>query len=395
MKTRLGIVLAIALVATACGGPAMTKPVSRLDGPLLAAARPPAFDAVLAPGAATPVVVGGATLESTATPTIAQLIGQKLVVRMDGLTPSAALLGRIQRGEVGGVILFGANVSSATQVRALTAKLRAAAAAGGRPRLIIAVDQEGGPIKRIPWAPPTISPMEMGRLGLASVALDQGTRTGIALRGLGINVDFAPLADVPATTSSFLYRQGRTWSFLVGRTTGLADSFATGLEAGRVVPTMKHFPGLGYANQNTDTSVVTITKSASVLAQGLRPFQRAISHQIPMIMLSNATYTAYDPAHAAGWSHAIASTLLRHDLGFTGVTITDSLDGIAHARGVTTRSLAFAAVLAGTDMVLVTGSELTSAGVFDKLVREATAGHIRLTLLRTSYARILALKATL
>jgi beta-N-acetylhexosaminidase len=158
---------------------------------------------------------------------------------------------------------------------------------------------------------------------------------------------------------------------------------------------MKHFPGLGYANQNTDTSVVTITKSQTVLAQGLRPFERAISHQIPMIMLSNATYSAYDPGHAAGWSHAIASTLLRHDLGFTGVTITDSLDGIAHARGVTTRSLAFAAVLAGTDMILSTGSELTSAGVFSKLVREATDGHIPLTLLRTSYTRILALKATL
>ena len=395
MRTRLGIVLAVALVATACAGPATAQPSSRLDGPRLALAGRPAFDAPVAPGVATPVVVGRAALDSAAQPTIAQLIGQKLVVRMDGLTPSASLLGRIERGEVGGVILFGANVSTASQVRALTTKLRAAAAAGGRPRLIIAVDQEGGPIKRIPWAPPTISPMKMGQLGLVSVALDQGTRTGIALRGLGINVDFAPVADVPATTSSFLYRQGRTWSFNVGRTTGLADSFATGLEAGRVVPVMKHFPGLGYANQNTDTSVVTITKSQTVLAQGLRPFERAISHQIPMIMLSNATYSAYDPGHAAGWSHAIASTLLRHDLGFTGVTITDSLDGIAHARGVTTRSLAFAAVLAGTDMILTTGSELTSAGVFSKLVREATDGHIPLTLLRTSYTRILALKATL
>jgi beta-N-acetylhexosaminidase len=382
-------------VATACGGPAATQPPGRLEGPRLAAAGPTAFDARVALGAATTVVAAGVALESTAQPTIAQLIGQKLVVRMAGLTPSASLLGRIQRGEVGGVILFGSNVSSVSQVRALTAKLRAAAAAGGRPRLIIAVDQEGGPIKRIPWAPPTISPTEMGQLGLASVALDQGTKTGIALRGLGINVDFAPVADVPATTSSFLYRQGRTWSFSVGRTTGLADSFATGLEAGRVIPTMKHFPGLGYATRNTDTSVVTITKSKDVLAQGLRPFERAIGHQVPMIMLSNATYTAYDPGHAAGWSHAIASTLLRHTLGFTGVTITDSLDGTAHARGVTTRSLAFAAVLAGTDMILVTGSELTSAGVFATLVRETTGGHIPLTLLRTSYARILALKATL
>ncbi len=397
MRPGGGVMLAVAIVVAACGAPVAARtsndqatqrlgPSVRLtlDGPV----------ALVTPAGAR-ATAAGTTVSVVASPTIAQLIGQKLIVRMDGLTPSADLLGRIRRGEVGGVILFGTNVSTATQVRALTATLRAAAAAGGRPRLIVAVDQEGGPIKRIPWAPPTISPRDMGTLGLASVALAQGTATGSALRGLGINVDFAPVADVPALTSSFLYREGRTWSFLVGRTTGLADSFATGLEAGRVVPVMKHFPGLGYATRNTDASVVTITQSQAGLAQGLRPYQRAIGHHIPMIMLSNAIYPAYDPAHAAGWSRAIVGTLLRHDLGFTGVTITDSLDGIAHARGVTTRSLAFAAARAGTDMILTTGSELTSRDEFSLLVREATAGQIPLATLQASYTRILALKAGL
>ena len=104
-------------------------------------------------------------------PTLAQLIGQKLVVRMEGTTPSADLLGRIQRGEIGGVVLFGSNLTTRDGLIALTAELHAAAQAGGQPRFLIAVDQEGGSVKRIPWAPPTLSAPAMGRIGSASVAV--------------------------------------------------------------------------------------------------------------------------------------------------------------------------------------------------------------------------------
>ena len=193
-------------------------------------------------------------------PTLARLIGQKLVVRMDGLTPSADLLGRIRRGEVGGVILFGANITTPTRLIALTAKLRAAAAAGGQPPLLIAVDQEGGPIKRIPWAPPTISPPEMGRIG-PRPSLGPGRdhrgrpprpRDQRRLRAGRRRAGHDRVVHVP---------EGRTFSFDATTTAILADAFASGLESKGVVPTMKHFPGLGFATRNTDTSVVTIGAS--------------------------------------------------------------------------------------------------------------------------------------
>jgi beta-N-acetylhexosaminidase len=336
-----------------------------------------------------------AAVSAASTPTIAQLIGQKLMVRMEGTTPSADLLGRIRRGEVGGVILFGDNITTATALRHLTATLHSAASAAGRPRLLVAVDQEGGSVKRIPWAPPTLSPPQMGALASAPVAKAQGTDTGTSLHGLGIDVDLAPVADLPASTSSFMYQAGRTWSFNAIRTAVLSDAFATGLETGGVAPTMKHFPGIGFATRNTDAYVVTITASRDALAPGLLPYRKAISHEIPLIMLSNATYSAYDTHRAAGWSPAIVQTLLRHDLGFRGVTITDSLDGTAHARGVATRTLALAACRAGTDMILTTGSESSTRAVYSTLVQAATAGTISLTSLRASYARILAMKAAL
>jgi beta-N-acetylhexosaminidase len=347
-----------------------------------------------APERVAPPSPAGASPSAVTAPTLAQLIGQKLVVRMDGTTPSASLLGRIKRGEVGGVILLGFNITTKSALIALTGKLRAAAADGGQPPLLIAVDQEGGPVKRIPWAPPTLSPREMGRLGSTTVAREQGANTGAALLGLGINVDFAPVADVPGSTDSFMYRAGRTWSFSASRTAYLSDAFATGLESRGVLPTMKHFPGIGLATRNTDAYVVTIRASRTTLAPGLRPYQRAISHHIPLIMLSNATYTAYDAHYAAGWSRPIG-TLLRRDLGYTGATITDSLDGTAKARGLSSAHLALRAAQAGTDMLLITGSEATSRGVYASLLAEAQGGSISRTTLRASYDRILALKAGL
>jgi beta-N-acetylhexosaminidase len=309
--------------------------------------------------------------------------------------PSADLLGRIRRGEIGGVVLFGSNITSAAQLRRLTSSLQAAARAGGRPPLLISTDQEGGSVKRVPWAPPTLSPPQMGQQDSTTVAREQGIATGTALLGLGINCDLAPVADVPASPASFMYQQGRTWSFSATTTTSLSNAFARGLQLAGDVPVMKHFPGLGFATANTDSNVVTLTQSAAALAPGLQPYQLAISRGVPIIMLSNATYTAYDPHNGGGWSPWVVNHLLRTTLGFEGVTITDSLSGAAAARGVPAVDLATRAAVAGTDMIMLTGSEASTAAAFDTLLAEARAGSIPKSPLVASYSRILAMKAAL
>jgi len=314
---------------------------------------------------------------------------------MSGTTATADLLGRIRRGEIGGVIIFGANIVNSTQLKALTTQLQSAATAGGQPRLLIGVDQEGGLIRHIPWAPPSMSAKQMGIDGRTSVAQSQGSAAGSALRGLGVNVDFAPVADVPSSTNSFMYKAARTFSIYPTKTSRLANAFAAGLESQHVAPTMKHFPGIGRTAYNTDQYVVTLRASRSTLAPGLIPYQTAIANHIPLIMLSNATYTAYDTVNAAGWSHAISIDLLRGQLGFKGVTITDSLSGTANARGIATWRLAVRAARAGTDMILVTGSEASSSDVYSKLITWTANGSISQAGLRASYQRILALKTGL
>jgi len=304
--------------------------------------------------AAALVSLAGPGSSANPAPSLEQLIGQKLVVRMDGTRPTASLLARARQGRIGGVIVYGNNFDSPAGLRAVTSRLQRAAALGGQPPLLIAVDQEGGSVKTVPWIPPTLSPPAMGELGSAGAALAQGKDTGAALRRLGINTDFAPVADVPTSSASFLYRQRRTWSFRVHRTARLSGWFAIGLDRGGALATAKHFPGIGRAKLNTDRFVVRIGATRATLAPGLKPFKTAVANGVPLIMLSNAIYTAYDQWNAAGWSSAIGTSLLRGQLGYRGVTITDSLDGAAHARGLPSSSLAVRAARAGTDLILIT-----------------------------------------
>jgi beta-N-acetylhexosaminidase len=355
--------------------------------------------AVSPPGVPPPAVVFeqmvSADVSGSRAPTLKQLVGQKLVTTMAGRKLGKALAGRIRRGEIGGVVLLGRNVTSRSALQRLTRQLQRAAADSGQPPLLIAIDQEGGSVKRIPWAPPTLTVPGMGRLGSPEIARKQGARTGAALHRLGINVDLAPVADVPRSSASFMYQQGRTFSFDSKRTARLAEAFASGLASRGVLATMKHFPGIGLATRNTDRHVDTIRASKADLRPDLRPYRRAIRHDIPLVMLSNATFTAFDRRNAAGWSRAIVHRLLRRDLGFGGVTITDSLNGTAHARGMKLKTLATRAARAGADLILVTGSEKSSARLFATLLSKAKQGSIPRTRLQSSYDRIVALKAGL
>jgi beta-N-acetylhexosaminidase len=335
---------------------------------------------------------GGAATSTAAAPGIEALVGQRMIVAMQGTTPDAGLLTRIRLGRVGGVILFGSNITSASQVTALTAKLQAAARAGGRAPLLIATDQEGGLVRRLPWAPPALSAQQLGELSVSKVQ-GAGGRTGAALRGVGINLDLAPVADIPRSPANFIAAQHRAFSTNRYQVANDVTAFSRGLEGHGVLPALKHFPGLGRAGAvSTDDAVVRILAARSQIAWDLFPYRIAISRSVrPVIMLSTAVYPAY-ATNAAAFSTAIGQTLLRDNLGFGGVTITDSLSAAAHVRGTTSSAVTLRAAAAGDDLLLLTGSEADSGAAYSALVRAARAGTIPLTDLQTSYARILKLK---
>jgi beta-N-acetylhexosaminidase len=326
----------------------------------------------------------------TAAPAVTtrELIGQRLMVAMRGTRPSPALLGRIRRGEIGGIIFFGANITSPPQLRELTVELQSAARAAGRPPLLISTDQEGGRVRRLPWAGLLESATQLGESSPANIRR-QGLLAGRALRAAGIMVDLAPVADVPGP-GSFMAADDRTFGASGAVVGSAVTAFARGLAAAKVAATAKHFPGIGRATSNTDSSLVVIRASRGALESDLAPFRAAIGAGVPMVMISNASYPALD-SKPAPWSPRIQS-LLRNEVGFKGVTITDALDGAAATRGRTVQSVGVLSAQAGVDILLFTGSEASSAAAFERLVTAASEGRIPAAALRRSYDRILSLK---
>jgi beta-N-acetylhexosaminidase len=307
------------------------------------------------------------------TPSPDRAIGQMIVSHVTGLVASPRLLARIHAGQVGSVILFGENISSNRQLSRLTTSLQQAARAGGNPPLLIGLDQEGGPVKRLRSAPPTMSAQEMGAAArVRSVAEGQGLATGRYLRRLGVNLDFAPVSDIPTTADNFLGERafGRSERSVVEGATG----FATGLSLARVAGSAKHFPGLGAAGpRNTDLEVVTIDASKRQLRASYAPYERMAQSGplvAPIVMISNAIYPRLDPS---GVPAVLSGRIVNGELAAAHmggrVTITDDLEvpaveGFADA--------ATRAVLAGDDMLMFAQHEANSERAY-QAIRAAVA----------------------
>ena len=337
--------------------------------------------AVVALAAACVPAAGARTADLT------RLVGQTIMTGFAGTQPSAALLDRIRRGEVGGVILFGGNIASDDAARRLVDRLQAAASAGGNPPLLVAVDQEGGPVRRFRDGPPRDAPAAVA--SPAQAAAD-GDAAGAFLRSVGIDVDLAPVLDSPDSPDSFLGT--RAYGSDPKRNAALGTAFLTALQRHGVAATAKHFPGLGTAGANTDTSHVWLTTPKSELDMRLAPFAAAVHAGVDLVMVSNAGYRAYDPSGLpAVLSRRIVTGLLRGRLGFGGVVISDALS----APGPSSRADHDAkAIAAGVDVLLYT-SESGAASAFDDVLAAARSGALPLSTLESASARIAALKKRL
>ncbi len=312
------------------------------------------------------------------------------MVGVSSPSPSRQLLSAVRAGHVGSIILFASNLVSRRQSLALTGALQRAAHAGGNPQLLISVDQEGGQVKRLPGGPPSLAPPEMAATGNPGVARRQGAATAHYLQQWGINMDLAPVADVPTFAGAFIWRQGRAFSFNAGRVAEYATAFALGLQSGGVAATAKHFPGLGTAATDTDFKRQELAPSAAQRNAALIPYQSMIARGLDAVMLATAGFPAYDPTGSpAALSAPIAQQLLRGRLGFRGVTITDAL---VTPTGHDERTAGLLAAEAGADILLYTDSAPGELATLQTALRRKRIGIGPAT---ASYRRILALKRTL
>jgi len=320
--------------------------------------------------------------------TDARLAGQRLMVRMSGrATP--ALERAARHGLIGGVICFPPSGVAPADVSAEVERLQRAAASGGNPPLLVAVDQEGGEVKRFPDAAPQRSPAQLGDDGDATAAAAEGTDTGEFLAGVGANVDLAPVLDVPAPGS---FMASRAFSDEADVVADVGVSFADGLAAAGVAATAKHFPGLGLATVNTDLAPSAVDASRSQLRAGMEPFEAAIAAGIGLVMVSNAAYSAFDADAPAGLSPRVVEGELRGRLGFEGVVITDDLQAPAIAATLPAPEAGVEAARAGSD-VLLFASGADPAPIHERLLDALQRGLLDRGAMEESYLRISNLKA--
>jgi beta-N-acetylhexosaminidase len=301
-----------------------------------------------------------------------QLAGQRVVYSYPGLTPPASLLSAIETGHVGGVIFFSVNISSRAQIAGVIKQLEAANASPQNPArqypLLLMTDQEGGEVRRLPGAP-VLSEKQIGEIRPISKAEAAATSAGKGaaanLLGVGMNVNLAPVLDVYRKAGDFDDQYQRSYSKNPHVVSALGYSFIKAQQAGGVAATAKHFPGLGAASasQNTDVRPVTINLPAATLRSvDEYPYRAAIKAGVKLVMVSWAAYPKLDPSRLpAGLSSKIVQGELRQRLGFTGVTITDSIGAGALAPYGSTQNRCVLASKAGME-VLLAASQAVSQG---------------------------------
>jgi beta-N-acetylhexosaminidase len=281
--------------------------------------------------------------------------------------------------------------SDAQKLKADVQQLQAAAKAGNNPALLVMIDQEGGNVKRLKGGPPDISPADLGKSGDEGQSKDQGQKTGTYLRGLGVNVDLAPVLDIsqPQTANTI---KSRTFSSDPAVVTKVGVAFAQGLQDGGVVATAKHFPGLGRATVSTDVRPVSIAATTQQLQNDLVPFKAAVDAGVGMVMVSTASYPTLGAKKPAAFSPTIVQGLLRGRLGFDGVTITDDLEAPSVTSTLPPVVAATGALKAGSDMLLYAQNTAASENAFGALVREVKSGQLDRAVVQSAYDKITSLK---
>jgi beta-N-acetylhexosaminidase len=275
------------------------------------------------------------------------------ILGLSGLVLTDAERGLIRDADPAGFCLFGRNVADKAQLRALTDRLRDAS---GRADLPILIDQEGGRVARLrpphwpdfPAAARFAALYEKAPISAIEAARANGQALALTLAEAGINVDAAPVLDLLHPGADAVVGD-RSFGAEPMQVAALGRALLEGLAAGGVAGIIKHLPGHGRATADSHHALPVVAASAEELAADLAPF-RALAARAPMAMLAHILYPAWDPVLPASLSPTIIADLIRGELGYDGLLMTDDIAMEALSGPLAER--ASAALAAGCDLVL-------------------------------------------
>ncbi len=323
---------------------------------------------------------------------IAQMTGQRLMVGFDGTTLTQDLKYLIDTLQVGGIILFSRNIQAPDQLAELCRSAQDHALTCGQPPLFIAVDQEGGKVARLrsPFTEFDGNPAMRDE----SDAVSFSTITARELKSVGINMNMAPVMDVafPDVDSIMAERAFGGDPAIIAR---MGAVVIDQLQENRIMAVAKHFPGIGRTTLDSHLDRPHLnTHPEKLLNTDLVPFNAAIQHNVTGIMLSHIVYEKIDARWPASLSPSIANLLLRKQLGYEGLILTDDLDMGAIKKHYAIETVFTQIMAADIDQALICHRSPDMEMAIEKMTSAATDTPDLEERCRQSLDRILALKAS-
>lgn len=324
--------------------------------------------------------------------TLEQKVGQLLMCGFHGQHADEQITRLIRDYHVGGVIYFRRNVESVDQLTRLSAELQDMAAEAGALPLMISVDQEGGMVARIDQEGMTQVPgnMALGATGNPEYTLKCAQILGRELKNIGIDMNLAPVVDVnnnPLNPVIGVRSYGEHAKSVA--THGVAA--ITGYQSQGIAATAKHFPGHGDTAVDSHLGMVTVPHDRNRLEQmELLPFRRAIEAEVDAIMTAHVMFPSIEPEPIpATLSHKVLTGLLRDEMGFEGIIITDCLEMHAISKPYGVAEAAIRAVEAGADLILVSHTLKDQVAALEAIVEAVRTGRVSEEVIHQALERIM------
>ena len=358
-----------------------------------------------------PSPTASATVSATATATdgalagwsLEEKVGQLMMVGVDATAPKQSSNEAVDTHHVGNIFIAGRTTagSQATQKVIASFTGRVGSATTHNTPMLVATDQEGGEVQVLSGSGFSDIPSAMDQSTQPRDQLEAAARTwGKELADVGVNMNLAPVVDLVdidrPTANEPIGHWGREYGHDATTVSSQAGAFAAGMQASKVIPTYKHFPGLGRVTANTDTSADVVDRTTGRLPDAaVGVFAGAIAAGAQVIMVSSATYALIDASAPAVFSSKIVTDMLRTEMGFSGVVITDDVSAAVQVQGVAAGDRAVQAIRAGCDIVLASADPTVAADMVKAIIAAAQSDPAFAARVDESATRVLALKGGL
>lgn len=330
--------------------------------------------------------------EKIKTMTLEEKVGQLVMVGLDEYTNNTHSKEMLEKYKVGGFILFEKNIKDAKQMLSLINSLKQSNLINKIP-LFLSIDEEGGRVTRMPKEFVKLpSSKYIGQFNNSQLSYDIGTILGKELKSFGLNMDFAPVLDINSNAKNPVIGD-RAFGANEKLVSKLGLETMKGIQKEKVIPAIKHFPGHGDTSVDSHIGLTVVNNTLSRLKSfELVPFKEAIDNGADMVMVAHILLPKIDDKNPASFSKAIITDILRKDLNFNGVVITDDMTMGAVMKNFKIEEAAVMSLKAGTDIILVCHDYNNEIKVIDSIKKSIESGNLSMEEVDAKLYRILKLK---